>query len=151
MSGELVFTDHRPVTVLLVEDDDGDAMAVERAFRKARIANPIVRAVDGIEALEVLRGTNGKQKLALPYIMLVDIAMPRMNGIELIREMRADPELEPSIAFILTTSKREEDMAAAYALNVAGYITKDKTGGDFLKLAGLIRGYWRLVELPVSP
>jgi len=74
----------RPLNILLVEDDDGDAKALKRAFEKARIANPIRRALDGIEALDVLKGENGQPKMPAPYILLVDLNMPRMNGIQLV-------------------------------------------------------------------
>jgi CheY-like chemotaxis protein len=141
-------TTHSPLNILLVEDDDGDARAVQRAFQKAKIANPIVRAVDGIEALDILRGSNGKIKLASPNLLLVDINMPRMNGIQLVKAMREDNNLRPTVAFMLTTSKRDEDKMAAYDLNVAGYILKSTAGQDFLNLVSLVHAYWRIVELP---
>jgi CheY-like chemotaxis protein len=140
--------DTKPIKILLVDDDEGDAKAVQRAFTKARIANPFCRAIDGIEALDVLRGDNGREKIKGPILMLVDLNMPRMNGIELIAALRADPALHKTIVFVLTTSHRDEDMAAAYDLNVAGYIVKEKAGEDFLRLFGLIDSYWRIVELP---
>lgn len=136
------------VTILLVEDDDGDAKAVRRAFDKAKIANPIQRAQDGIEALELLRGDSGAKKVKNPVLLLVDLNMPRMNGIELVRTLRNDPELRRTIVFLLTTSKSEEDIAAAYDLNVAGYIVKQNAGVDFLNLVGMIDSYWKIVELP---
>jgi len=138
----------KPVNMLLVDDDDGDAKAVQRAFLRARIANPFYRAIDGIDALDILRGENGKTALPSPRLLLVDLNMPRMNGIELVAELRADPALQPLVVFILTTSHREEDMAAAYDLHVAGYILKEKAGEDFLRLTALIDNYWRIVELP---
>jgi CheY-like chemotaxis protein len=138
----------RPLNILLVEDDDGDAKAIERAFKKARIANPILRAVDGLEALEMLKGTGGKMKPPSPYLLLVDLNMPRMNGIQLIQALRADPDLRHTVAFVLTTSKRDEDKTAAYDLNVAGYILKRTAGNDFLNLVSLVDFYWRIVELP---
>lgn len=141
-------TDTKPIKILLVDDDEGDAKAVQRAFTKARIDNPFCRAIDGIEALEILRGENGREKIKNPVLMLVDLNMPRMNGIELVTTLRADPALNKTIVFILTTSHRDEDMTAAYNLNVAGYIVKEKAGEDFLRLFSLIDSYWRIVELP---
>jgi CheY-like chemotaxis protein len=138
----------RPVNIVLVEDDDGDAKAVRRAFQKAKIANPFVRAVDGLDALDILRGANGKAKVAAPYLLLVDLNMPRMGGIQLIRALRADEQLRQSIAFILTTSSSDDDKEAAYDLHVAGYIVKATAGQDFLNLADLVDCYWRIVELP---
>src|SRR5208282_6356991 len=134
--------------ILLAEDDDGDAKALRRAFLKARIASPIVRAVDGLEALDMLRGANGKARTPTPRILITDLNMPRMNGIQLVTAIREDQELRNSIVFILTTSKREEDKAAVYEHNVAGYIVKATAGQDFLELVKLMDCYRYLVELP---
>ena len=112
----------RAITLLLVEDDDVDAMGVERALEKRRIANTLVRARDGIEALEFLRGG----KVARPFLILLDLNMPRMGGLEFIRTVRADPELCDSVVFVLTTSKSDEDLAAAYRAHVAGYMVKSR-------------------------
>jgi CheY-like chemotaxis protein len=136
------------VHLLLVEDDDGDAKAIYRAFARAKISNPITRAIDGVEALEYLRGENGKPKLPRPYLMLVDMNMPRLSGIELVRTLRGDPELRDSVVFMLTTSKRDEDKLAAYDLNVAGYVVKETAGADFMSLVDLMDRYWRIVVLP---
>jgi len=141
-------TDGHSLSILLVEDDDGDARAVQRAFQKAKIANLIVRAVDGVEALDILRGSNGKKKLPSPNLLLVDINMPRMNGIQLLKAIREDQGLRQTVSFVLTTSKRDEDKMAAYELNVAGYILKATAGQDFLNLVNLVDAYWRIVELP---
>lgn len=138
----------KSINILLVEDDDGDAKAVLRAFQKTKIVNKILRAVDGIEALEILKGTNGKQKIESPYILLVDLNMPRMNGIQLIKALRADPQIHQSIVFVLTTSNRDEDKIASYDLNVSGYIVKSTAGQDFLNLINLVDCYWRIVEMP---
>jgi len=139
---------NKVLTILLVEDDDGDAKAIGRAFQKAKISNTIIRAVDGIEALDILKGTNGREKIPHPYILLVDLNMPRMNGIQLIQALREDLELRHTISFILTTSLREEDKMASYDLNIAGYILKSTAGQDFLNLVNLIDCYWRIVEVP---
>lgn len=138
----------KPLNILLVEDDDGDAKAVTRAFNKAKVANPIIRAYDGIEALEILRGENGHEKPSAPYILLLDINMPRMDGIQVLKELRADSDLQKTIVFVLTTSKSDQDKSQAYGFNVAGYIVKEDAGADFLSLIDLIDNYWRLVELP---
>lgn len=138
----------KPLHILLVEDDDGDAKAVRRAFSKAKIANTIIRAEDGIEALEMLRGENGHEKPDMPLILLVDLNMPRMGGIELVKELRADPLLKRTIVFILTTSKSDEDKESAYEHHVTGYIVKETAGRDFLNLVDMVDRYWRIVELP---
>jgi CheY-like chemotaxis protein len=141
------FVNHGTVTVLLVEDNAIDREAVQRAFAKHRIANPLVEARDGIEALERLRGRPG-ERVEKPYVVLVDLNMPRMNGIELIRELRQDPQLRDSIVFVLTTSRSDEDRVASYDLNVAGYIVKSDVGAGFIRLIELLDHYWRIVELP---
>ncbi len=137
-----------PVNVLLVEDDDGDAKAVERAFKKAKINNPLIRARDGVEGLEYLLGQKGKEKLRCPYILLVDLNMPRMDGIELVTAIRENDKIKHSVIFILTTSKSDEDKLAAYDLNVTGYIVKSNAGQDFMNLVQMIDNYWNVVELP---
>jgi CheY-like chemotaxis protein len=136
------------INILLVEDDDGDAMAVERTFRKARITQSIVRAVDGIEALQILKGTGSHARLAKPNLLFVDLNLPRMSGIQLVTAIREDHELHDAVIFVLTTSNRQQDKSAAYALNVAGYILKEKSGEDFQSLFSLVNSYRRIVELP---
>ncbi|HYE95117.1 MAG TPA: response regulator [Rubricoccaceae bacterium] len=138
--------DPKPVHILLIEDDQVDAENIQRAFRRERIANPITVVQDGVEALKVLR-KNG-DSLEQPYIILLDINMPRMNGLEFLRVLRADPVLRRAIVFVLTTSEREEDKVAAYEGNVAGYIVKNRAGEDFLEVTKMLRSYWRLVEFP---
>lgn len=139
---------HKSVNVLLVEDNAIDREAVRRAFRKHRIANPIIDAVDGVAALEILRGTGDRPSLQRPYIILLDINMPRMNGIEFLEELRGDAELRDSVVFVLTTSKSDQDKMAAYDRHVAGYVVKSEVGAGFIELVGLLDHYWRVVELP---
>ena len=91
----------KPVTIFLVEDDEVEAEAVTRAFRKAHIGNPIETARDGVEALERLRGQNGQQKLEKPYLILLDLNMPRMNGLEFLQELRGDADLSSTVVFVL--------------------------------------------------
>lgn len=135
------------VTLLLVEDDFVDAEAIQRAFRQQRIANPFVVVRDGVEALAVLRGESDVE-LPYPYVVLLDINMPRMNGIEFLENLRADPALARTVVFVLTTSDREEDKVAAYDNCVAGYILKSRAGEDFLEVIKLLKVYWRLIEFP---
>lgn len=139
-----------PIHILLVEDDDVDAEGAMRAFQQKKIANPIRRAVDGIEALDILRGTNGATKIKSPYIVLADINMPRMDGIELLEAIRKDASLKSSVVFVLTTSQLQEDRVKAYEFNVAGYLIKSHVGDDFIKMVDMLDSYWKIVELPVS-
>lgn len=140
----------RPLTLLLVDDDDVDIMSVRRAFDDLDIGNPIVVAHDGIEALEHLRGENGRQRLRPPYVIILDLNMPRMDGIEFLAELRADPALAASIVFVLTTSSAERDRAEAYAHHVAGFITKGTSRDVVRDAVRMIDQYWRVVRLPES-
>jgi len=140
--------DGKLLNIVLVDDDDGDAKAVQRSFQKSGLANPVQRAIDGVDALEMLAGVNGRTKPASPAIFIVDLNMPRMNGIQLVRAMREDAATRHAIVFVLTTSKHTDDMRAVYDLNVAGYIVKQMAGLDFINLVNLMEAYWRLVELP---
>ncbi len=137
------------VTLVLVEDDDIDAESLQRALRHARIDNPLVRARDGIEALDLMRGGEGRVPLAPPYLLLVDLRLPRMDGLELIRAIRADAQLSRTVIFVLTTSDREKDKLQAYDANVAGYIVKGDTGADFQQLVQLLE-YYLLIVSPVQ-
>jgi CheY-like chemotaxis protein len=136
------------VTLLLVEDDLVDAEAIQRAFRKQKIANPFVVVPDGVEALRALREEPGAPEVPRPYIILLDINMPRMSGLEFLRALRTDPALHRSIVFVLTTSDRDEDKLEAYGNHVAGYIVKSRAGEDFLRVIQMLRAYWRIVEFP---
>jgi CheY-like chemotaxis protein len=138
-----------PVNILLVEDNDIDVETVERAFHKYKVANPVTVAVDGVEALQILRGEGGHDKFPRPYIILLDLNLPRMNGVELLEELRKDDELRDSVVFVLTTSNSPEDKSATYNLNIAGYMVKTEIGRDFLGLAEMLDCYWRIVELPI--
>ncbi len=137
----------KPLNIVLVEDDDTDVEVIQRRFQKKNIGNPIHRARDGIEALELLRGTKDRQNLQSPYVMLIDINMPRMNGIELLAELRADPQLKDSIAFILTSSKQPKDVLRAYDFQVAGYFLKD----DMDATIDLLSNYWRINQFAGAP
>ncbi len=136
------------VNMLLVEDDDIDAEGVRRAFSRQKLANPLVRAKDGIEALEILRNQHPDTSLSSPYILLIDLNMPRMGGLELIQEIRKDPALHKTVIFVLTTSKSEEDKLKAYDLNIAGFLIKSNLGENFIEMVNLLECYWKIVELP---
>ena len=135
----------RQLNILLVEDDEVDVLNVRRAFQKNNIANPLFVASNGVEALEQLRGN------AIPRerrIVLLDLNMPKMNGIEFLRELRQDPELRLTPVVVLTTSNEERDRIEAYNLNVAGYLLKPVTFSNFCEVMTALNKYWALVELP---
>lgn len=132
------------VTLFLIEDDDIDAMTIERSFIKQRIANPIVRAYDGVEALELLRNN----KVPRPMVILLDLQMPRMGGIEFLKELRADEALSDLVVFVLTTSQSETDMEQSYHQHIAGYFTKGEVGEKLLGVVNTLDNYWKIVHLP---
>jgi signal transduction histidine kinase len=134
-----------PVHVLLVEDDDVDIMAVKRAFSASKVDNPVLVARDGVEALAMLRGEGGPA-VPRPYMILLDLNMPRMGGLEFLRELRSDPEHGRAIVFVLTTSAAKEDRAAAYSEFVAGYMVKANVGQDFSRMVKLLDAYWMILD-----
>ena len=135
----------RMLNILLVEDDEVDVMNVRRAFQKNHIANPLFVAGDGVEALEQLRSGQVPRDRRL---VLLDLNMPRMNGIEFLRALRGDRELAATPVVVLTTSNEERDRIDAYGLNVAGYLLKPVTFGNFCEVMAALNKYWTLVELP---
>lgn len=143
-----MMTDELP-SILLVEDDEIDRMVVKRAFAKNNITNPLLIARDGEEAYEHLKGINGNAKYEnMPKIMLLDINMPRMNGLELLSAIRDDEELKTISVFMLTTSKDDHDRLAAYKKNVAGYIIKPVSFDKLVEAIGVLNSYWNLSVLP---
>nr|WP_182511557.1 response regulator [Rufibacter quisquiliarum] len=124
-------SDSQP-SILLVEDDYLDAISVERELRKIKVMVPLHKAKNGREALAMLRGEPGIPKLnPLPTIILLDINMPKMNGIEFLEEIRRDPFLAHLNVFIMTTSSEDSDRHAAQSLRVSGYIVKPLTFDTF--------------------
>jgi CheY-like chemotaxis protein len=135
----------RVLNILLVEDDEVDVMNVRRAFQRNHIANPLFVAGNGVEALEMLgSGQIPRER----RIVLLDLNMPRMNGIEFLRALRADPALAATPVVVLTTSNDERDKVEAYNLNVAGYLLKPVTFGNFCEVMAALNKYWTLVEMP---
>ena len=137
--------DERQLNVLLVEDDQVDVMNVKRAFKKNNITNPLWTAGNGVEALDKLR--SGEIPLTR-LLVLLDLNMPRMNGIEFLRALRADDELRHLPIVVLTTSDDERDRVEAYHMNVAGYIVKPVTFVNFCDAMATLNKYWSLVEMP---
>ncbi len=139
------------LNILLVEDDDLDVMNVQRAFKKNNILNPLFVAGNGLDALDMLRGTGGNAP-DVPLerrLILLDLNMPRMNGIEFLRELRADPVLGLIPVIVLTTSDEDRDKVEAFQLNVAGYILKPVTLAHFIETMATLNKYWTLSEIPL--
>jgi len=135
----------RQLNILLVEDDEVDVMTVKRAFQKNHITNPLFVAGDGLEALEKLRSGDIPKGRRL---VLLDLNMPRMNGIEFLQELRTDSELTSTPVVVLTTSNDDQDKVNAYNMNVAGYLLKPVTFQNFCDVMVALNKYWSLVELP---
>ena len=136
------------INILLVEDDEVDIMNVKRAFMKNKITNPLFIARNGIEGLDLLRGANGAEPIyPLPKIILLDINMPKMGGLEFLAELRKDPKLHGISVFVLTTSNEESDKMTAYNLNVAGYIIKPIFFENFVNAVATLNSYWQLCEI----
>jgi CheY-like chemotaxis protein len=133
------------LNILLVEDDEVDVMNVKRAFEKNHITNPLFVASNGLEALEKLRSGEVPQGRR---IVLLDLNMPKMNGIEFLRELRNDPALAATPVVVLTTSNNDRDKIDAFNLNVAGYLVKPVTFAEFSELMVTLNKYWTLVEMP---
>ena len=138
---------HEPVKILLVDDDDVDREMVIRGFKQQRISNCITTAENGAEALEILR--NNLPPYDKPFIILLDLNMPGMNGFEFLDALREDPNLKDSIVFVLTTSRADADRAKTYEKNIAGYIVKSDVGPSFAKAVKLLECFWTTVTLPV--
>jgi CheY-like chemotaxis protein len=141
-------TESKMLHILLVDDDDVDVMNVQRAFKKNNIINPLYVASNGLEALNLLRGDGVPAIPSERRLVLLDLNMPKMNGLEFLREIRADPELHALLVIVLTTSDDERDKVEAYNLNVAGYILKPVTFGAFVETMATLNKYWAINELP---
>jgi CheY-like chemotaxis protein len=115
------------VNILLVEDDEVDVMNVKRAFKKNNITNPLFICNNGLEALSFLRGERDASITEMPKIILLDLNMPKMGGIEFLREIRKDDHLKNISVFVMTTSNEDKDKVDAFDLNVAGYIYLETT------------------------
>jgi CheY-like chemotaxis protein len=137
--------EERRLNILLVEDDELDVMNVQRAFKKNNVVNPLHTASNGLDALALLRGDTIPKDRRL---ILLDLNMPRMGGIEFLKELRADPELRATTVVVLTTSDEERDKVKAYDLNVAGYIVKPVTLAAFVEIMATLNKYWSVNELP---
>ncbi len=138
------------INILLVEDDEVDVMNVKRAFKKYKITNPLYIAGNGIEALEMLRSQNNQSSI-IPEkrrLILLDLNMPKMNGIEFLHEIRNDDNLKRTPVIVLTTSDEDKDRIEAYNLNVAGYILKPVTFTNFAEVMITLNKYWTLCEMP---
>lgn len=139
----------KTINILLIEDDEVDIMNVKRAFKKNNIRNPLYVAENGLQALSLLRSQNGQLTLFPKQrrLILLDLNMPKMNGLEFLQEIRDDPDLRGIPVIVLTTSDEDRDKVEAYKLNVAGYILKPVTFSKFTEVIATLNKYWTLCEM----
>jgi CheY-like chemotaxis protein len=130
--------------ILLVEDDSVDAMTVRRALKELHVTNPLALAENGEEALAYLHGPNNDR----PCIIMLDLNMPVMNGLEFLRVVKVDSELKRYPVVVLTTSDEDEDKVDSFNLGVAGYIRKPVEYLKFVEIMRSIDIYWTISEVP---
>ena len=131
-------------SILLVEDDSVDAMTVSRAFKELKVANQLVTRLNGEEALDYLRGNSSEK----PCVILLDLNMPKMNGIEFLKIAKADKDLKRIPVVVLTTSKDDQDRVNSFEFSVAGYIVKPVDYIKFVEAMRILNLYWTLSEFP---
>ena len=136
------------INILLIEDDEVDIMNVQREFKKNMIDFPLNIARDGLQGLEMLEG-DSESKLITSPIILLDLNMPRMGGIEFLSNIRKNPKLKSLAVFVLTTSNEESDKVKAYDLNVAGFILKPLSFESFMNSISVLNNFWHLCEHPL--
>jgi CheY-like chemotaxis protein len=130
--------------ILLVEDDHVDAMTVKRIFTELKVKNQLAHVVDGEKALEYLRNSKNRK----PCVILLDLNMPRMNGIEFLKIIKADDDLRSIPVIVLTTSREDQDKIDSFKLGIAGYILKTVDYKRFATIMEIMDMYWTLSELP---
>ena len=139
--------------ILLVEDNPDDEALTLRAFSKNRISNPVAVARDGVEALDYLMGTGTRAETgpgALPAVVLLDLKLPRIDGLEVLRRIRADARTSLLPVVILTTSKEQQDIFDGYSLGANSYIRKPVDFEKFIQAVGQLGLYWLVLNEPVE-
>ena len=134
----------QPVHILLVEDNPNDVLMTQRALEKGQVRNQLTVARDGQEALDILRDLRERPE-DLPGLILLDLNLPRVSGIEVLQTVKADPELRRIPVIALTTSTREEDILKTYDLGVNTFISKPVRFEEFIKVVTGIHEYWIVI------
>jgi CheY-like chemotaxis protein len=130
--------------ILLVEDDDVDVLITRRAFSELKVTNELVHKVDGRDALEYLRDKSS----SMPCVILLDLNMPRMNGFEFLKIVKADDVLKKIPVVVLTTSTDGQDVIDSFNLGIAGYVVKPVNYMEFVDAIRTLHTYWTLSRLP---
>jgi CheY-like chemotaxis protein len=139
------------VSILLVEDDQVTAEAIKRGILKAGMNNTLHIASDGVDALKLIRGEDDSAAIAQPYLIVLDLFLPRMDGIQFLEEIRRDPELRSSLVFVLTNSEDEFSLTHAYRENVAGYLLKSRAGEGYSNFIQLLKHFVEIIQFPRQP
>lgn len=142
------YQERQPVTLIVVEDDELDTMAIKRALRKREYNNPVHFVTSAEEALELLHKREKAERVNQPYLILLDLNMPGVGGLGFLKRIREDARLKKSTVFVITSSDYQGDIAAAYDLNVAAYLVKSKLSENLDQLMDLLDNYVENVEFP---
>lgn len=134
--------------ILLVEDNPDDVELTRRAFKKANITNELVVATDGQEALDILFGTGGRTSPLVPVVTLLDLNLPRIGGLDVLRRVRENPRTSHIPIVALTSSKEESDLIQSYNLGVNSYIRKPVDFGKFVEAIQTLQLYWTVLNEP---
>ena len=139
---------YQTVEILLVEDSDADAEMTVRTLRRRGIANRIERVHDGVEALDYLRvqGAHAGRRTGMPRLVLLDLKMPRMDGLQVLREMKADARLRKVPVVMMTSSREEGDLIESYELGVNSYVVKPVDFGEFAETIAQVGMYWMIAN-----
>jgi two-component system response regulator len=142
----------KKLRILLVEDNPDDVLIAERSLMKGamRDRSELFVVNDGQEALDFLRHETGHESAPRPDLILLDLKLPKVNGHEVLAEIKADESLKRIPVIVMTVSEREEDMVKAYNSGASGYITKPPSSAEFSKVIETVLDYWRISELPAE-
>ncbi|MBD3676773.1 MAG: response regulator [Rhodobacteraceae bacterium] len=138
----------RDLNILVVEDNDFDVKRITRGFGKLGYDRPVIRARDGLDALEILRGEGARAKLSSPVVVLLDLNMPRLGGIEFLDELRADPTLCNTPVFVITTSDYHKDVRQAHERQVNGYFVKPTSSDEMVHVLRTLSDFWESCVYP---
>ncbi len=138
----------KDTNVLLVEDNDLDVEILERALEKIGAKGVLHRTRDGLEALQVLKDDCVDKTLPRPFVVLLDVNMPGMNGHEFLQAVRTDEDIRDTRVFMFTTSDSKSDVALAYRNNANGYIVKPNSSADLCGILETLRNFWAICEYP---
>ncbi|MCX6096282.1 MAG: response regulator [Candidatus Bipolaricaulota bacterium] len=134
--------------VLVVEDNPDDVTIIKRAMRKSEVKCELYFARDGEEALDFLHREGEFEDVPRPDLILLDLNLPKINGLEVLAKVKEDERLRRIPVIVLTISEREEDMVKAYDSGAASYMTKPVDSKDFERLIGTVQDYWRIAKIP---